>query len=60
MALDRGALVTIKETILDPDKPDAFIAWLDGALALKISLPPPSFSRRASGSSGREDWCAWR
>jgi hypothetical protein len=40
MALDQGALVTIKETILDPEKPGEFLAWLDGALALKVSLPP--------------------
>jgi hypothetical protein len=40
MALDQGALVTIKETILDPERPGEFLAWLDGALALKISLPP--------------------
>ena len=39
-ALDQGALTLIKETTLDPDEPEAFIAWLDGALALKISLPP--------------------
>jgi N-6 DNA Methylase len=30
----------IKETTLDPNRPDEFLAWLDGALALKISLPP--------------------
>ncbi|MGD0184100.1 MAG: N-6 DNA methylase [Roseiarcus sp.] len=40
MALEQGALVRIKETILDPEKPGEFLAWLDGALALKISLPP--------------------
>ena len=40
MALDQGALVRIKETILDPEKPGEFLAWLDGALALKVSLPP--------------------
>ena len=40
MALEQGALVTIKETILDPEKPGEFLAWLDGALALKVSLPP--------------------
>ena len=34
------ALVKIKETMLDPDKPGDFISWLDGALALKVSLPP--------------------
>jgi hypothetical protein len=39
-ALEQGALVRIKETILDPEKPSEFLAWLDGALALKISLPP--------------------
>jgi hypothetical protein len=40
MALDAGKLITIKETILDSEKPEEFIAWLDGALALKVSLPP--------------------
>lgn len=33
-------LVKVKDVILDPDKPDFFLAWLDGALALKSSLPP--------------------
>jgi SAM-dependent methyltransferase len=40
LALDQGKLVKIKETSLDPDKSEEFIAWLDGALALKVSLPP--------------------
>jgi hypothetical protein len=40
MALDAGRLVTIKETNLNPDKPEEFLALLDGALALKVSLPP--------------------
>jgi len=40
LALDQGKLVKIKETNLNPDKPEEFIAWLDGALALKVSLPP--------------------
>ena len=40
LGLDGGALVVIKETILNPDKPGEFLAWLDGALALKVSLPP--------------------
>ncbi len=40
LALEGTDLVKIKETILDPEKPSEFIAWLDGALALKISLPP--------------------
>jgi hypothetical protein len=39
-ALEQGELVKIKETVLDPDKPGDFVAWLDGALALKVSLPP--------------------
>ena len=40
LGLDGGKLVVIKETILNPDKPGDFLAWLDGALALKVSLPP--------------------
>ena len=40
LGLDGGQLVVIKETILNPDKPGEFLAWLDGALALKVSLPP--------------------
>ena len=40
LALEGGTLVKIKETNLDPEKPGEFIAWLDGALALKVSLPP--------------------
>lgn len=40
LGLDAGRLVVIKETILNPDKAGAFLAWLDGALALKVSLPP--------------------
>ena len=45
--LREGALVKVKETRLDPDKPDAFLAWLDGALALKASLPPDALTIRA-------------
>lgn len=41
------ALVRVKETILDPDKPEAFLAWLDGAVALKASLPPDPLTIRA-------------
>ena len=40
LAREGGALVKVKETVLDPEKPGEFIAWLDGALALKVSLPP--------------------
>ena len=42
-----GALVVVKRTTLDPDKPEAFLAWLDGALALKASLPPDPLTIRA-------------
>lgn len=41
------ALVKVKETILDPDKGEAFLAWLDGALALKASLPPDALTIHA-------------
>ncbi len=40
-------LVTVKETALDPEKPGAFLAWLDGALALKSSLPAEALTIRA-------------
>ena len=51
LALDQGKLVKIKETTLNPDKPEEFIAWLDGALALKVSLPPdPSTVRIELGA----------
>ena len=42
-----GALVPVKETILDPDKADAFLAWLDGVLAIRASLPPDPLTVRA-------------
>jgi len=38
--LQAGVLAKLKETVLDPGQPDRFLAWLDGALALKSSLPP--------------------
>jgi hypothetical protein len=38
--LDGRSLTKLKETALDPDKPGAFLAWLDGAVALKSALPP--------------------
>ncbi|MGH6842570.1 MAG: N-6 DNA methylase [Methylocella sp.] len=38
--LESGKLVKIKETTLDPDKAEEFLAWLDGVVALKASLPP--------------------
>lgn len=42
-----GALAKVKETTLDPDKAGPFLAWLDGALALKSSLPPDALTIRA-------------
>jgi|HubBroStandDraft_1064217.scaffolds.fasta_scaffold00020_49 hypothetical protein len=45
--LQSGALVTVKRTKLDPDRAGEFLAWLDGALALKSSLPPDSLTIRA-------------
>ena len=42
-----GKLSTVKQTLLDPEKGEAFLAWLDGALALKSSLPPDALTIRA-------------
>ncbi|MEX0851763.1 MAG: N-6 DNA methylase [Bauldia sp.] len=41
-----GALVRIKDTTLDPDKPEPFLAWLDGVVQLKSSLPPDPLTIR--------------
>lgn len=35
-----GQLVKLKETTLEPENADGFLAWLDGAVALKESLHP--------------------
>jgi hypothetical protein len=45
--LEDGRFIKIKETTLDPDKPELFLAWLDGVLALKESLPPEPLTIRA-------------
>ena len=45
--LNAGTLVSVKTTTLDPDKPDPFLAWLDGVLALKAELPPNALTIRA-------------
>ena len=45
--LAQGRLVRIKDTILDPARPAEFLAWLDGAVALKSSLPPDPLTVRA-------------
>ena len=52
-----GQLVRIGDHKLDPDKPDAFLAWLDGAVALKASLKPDALTIRAE--LGQES-VAWR
>jgi hypothetical protein len=45
--LESGKLVTIKRTTLDAERPDEFLAWLDGAVALRSSLPPDPLTIRA-------------
>ena len=45
--LEAGKLIVIKRTQLDPEKPEIFLAWLDGAVALKSSLPPDPLTIRA-------------
>lgn len=42
-----GALEKIKETQLDPERAEEFLAWLDGVVALKSSLPPDPLTIRA-------------
>jgi N-6 DNA Methylase len=44
--LEDGKLIKIKEIILDLQKPDLFLAWLDGVVALKASLPPDPLTIR--------------
>ena len=39
-------LVKLKETTLVPDKAEHFLAWLDGAVALKSSLSPDALTVR--------------
>lgn len=45
--LNEGALAQVGRTELDPEKAGVFLAWLDGALALKSSLPPDPLTVRA-------------
>ena len=44
--LSGGVLNTISTTTLDPERPGAFLAWLDGVVALKASLPPDPLTIR--------------
>jgi len=45
--LEDGKLIKIKEIILDLQKPEHFLAWLDGVIALKVSLPPDPLTIRS-------------
>lgn len=46
-ALEDGKLIKLnKEITLDPEKPHLFLAWLDGVVALKASLPPDPLTIR--------------
>lgn len=45
--LANGLLIKIKETTLDPEKGEHFLAWLDGVVALKASLPPNALTIRS-------------
>jgi len=45
--LSDGKLRKVKETVLNPDEAGLFLAWLDGALALKSSLPPDALTVRS-------------
>ncbi|HVH75253.1 MAG TPA: N-6 DNA methylase [Stellaceae bacterium] len=45
--LSEGELEIVKRSVLDPEKPEVFLAWLDGAVALKSSLPPDPLTIRA-------------
>ncbi|HEY8125408.1 MAG TPA: N-6 DNA methylase [Methylocystis sp.] len=47
-----GKLVKVKETVLDPEEAGVFLAWLDGALALKASLPPDALTIRSELGNG--------
>ncbi|MBI5013241.1 MAG: N-6 DNA methylase, partial [Methylocystis sp.] len=42
-----GTLEKIKDTQLDPERAEEFLAWLDGVVALKSSLPPDPLTIRA-------------
>ena len=45
--LTGATLIKVKETLLNPEEPERFLAWLDGALALKSSLPPDALTIRS-------------
>ena len=43
---DGDQLIKLKDTTLDPDKAEIFLAWLDGAVALKDELRPDPITIR--------------
>jgi SAM-dependent methyltransferase len=45
-------LVKVKETTLNAEEPSLFLAWLDGAVALKSSLPPDALTIRSELGNG--------
>jgi hypothetical protein len=45
--LSEGELARIKDTTLDPDRPEFFLAWLDSIVALKPTLPPDPLTIRS-------------
>ena len=45
--LEGRELKVVKRTTLNSDKPSVFLAWLDGAIALKSSLSPDPLTIRA-------------
>jgi hypothetical protein len=45
-------LQRIKDTTLDPAKAEQFLAWLDGAIALRASLPPDPVTVRIELGNG--------
>jgi hypothetical protein len=50
--LSDGKLIKIKDTSLNVEKAHEFLAWLDGALALKASLPPDVINIKAELGQG--------
>jgi SAM-dependent methyltransferase len=50
--LAAGKLAKVKETILNPEEAGLFLAWLDGALALKSSLPPDALTIHSELGNG--------
>ena len=52
--LEAGKLIVVKRTVLDPEQPDKFLPWLDGALALKsLAGNDPEYRR---GGRERPAW----